>query len=130
MLTAANTETVISHITKGQADIGFIEGPRQPRSVRGKVIGHDRLTVVVAPGHRWTRRRTGRHRAGQPGRRLRHQNWTCAGPCARSGTAPPARPQASHATSSPTSSAATSEPTAAAQHAGRPPTPATATRHA
>jgi DNA-binding transcriptional LysR family regulator len=57
MLTAANTETVIIHVTEGLADIGFIEGPRQPTSLRSRVIGHDRLTVVVAPGHPWARRR-------------------------------------------------------------------------
>lgn len=57
VLTAANTETVIAHVTAGQADIGFIEGPRQPPTLRSKVIGHDELTVVVAPGHPWARRR-------------------------------------------------------------------------
>jgi DNA-binding transcriptional LysR family regulator len=55
-LTATNTETVIIHFGDGQADIGFIEGPRQPRPLRSKVIGHDRLVVVVAPGHPWARR--------------------------------------------------------------------------
>ena len=30
VLTAANTETVITHVTEGSADIGFIEGPREP----------------------------------------------------------------------------------------------------
>jgi molybdate transport repressor ModE-like protein len=57
MLTAANTETVITHVTEGLADIGFIEGPRQPTSLRSRVVGHDRLTVVVAPRHPWARRR-------------------------------------------------------------------------
>jgi molybdate transport repressor ModE-like protein len=57
VLTAANTETVIAHVTTGQADIGFIEGPRQPHALRSRVIGHDQLTVVVAPGHPWARRR-------------------------------------------------------------------------
>ena len=59
MLTAANTETVIGHVAEGQADIGFIEGPRRPRSLRSKVVGHDRLAVVVAPGHPWVFRRRG-----------------------------------------------------------------------
>ena len=56
-LTAANTETVIGHVASGQAEIGFIEGPRQPRPLRSKVIGHDRLVVVTVPGHPWARRR-------------------------------------------------------------------------
>ena len=58
VLTAANTETVIAHVTAGQADIGFIEGPRPPRSLRSRVIGHDQLAVAVAPGHPWARRRS------------------------------------------------------------------------
>jgi DNA-binding transcriptional LysR family regulator len=59
VLTAANTETVITHVAAGQADIGFIEGPRQPKSLHSKVVGHDRLVVVVAPGRPWARRRRG-----------------------------------------------------------------------
>jgi molybdate transport repressor ModE-like protein len=57
VLTAANTETVIAHVTAGQAGIGFIEGPRPPHALRSRIIGHDQLAVVVAPGHRWARRR-------------------------------------------------------------------------
>jgi molybdate transport repressor ModE-like protein len=57
VLTAANTETVITQVIAGQADIGFTEGPRLPHALRSRVIGHDRLTVVVAPGHPWARRR-------------------------------------------------------------------------
>lgn len=59
MLTAVNTETVISHINEGTADLGFIEGPRSPPALHSRVVGHDRLIVVVAPGHPWTRRSTG-----------------------------------------------------------------------
>jgi molybdate transport repressor ModE-like protein len=40
-------------------DIGFTEGPREPAGLPGKVIGHDRLVLVVAPVHRWARRRSG-----------------------------------------------------------------------
>jgi DNA-binding transcriptional LysR family regulator len=59
VLTAANTEAAIDHVTAGAADTGFIEGPRQPTSVRSRVIGHDQLVVVTAPGHPWARRRGG-----------------------------------------------------------------------
>ena len=58
-LTAASTATVITHVAEGTADIGFTEGPRLPAGLRGKVVGHDRLAVVVAPGHPWARRRSG-----------------------------------------------------------------------
>src|SRR6516165_5999026 len=57
VLTAANTEQVIGHVAAGAADIGFTEGPRRPAGLRSKIIGQDRLVVVVAPGHRWARRR-------------------------------------------------------------------------
>ncbi len=57
MLTAASTEQVIGHVAAGAADIGFTEGPRRPAGLRSKIIGQDRLVVVVAPGHRWARRR-------------------------------------------------------------------------
>src|SRR5215472_16067500 len=59
VLTAVNTDTVITHVTQDAADIGFIEGPRRPIGLRSRVIGHDRLVVVVAPGHPWARRRRG-----------------------------------------------------------------------
>jgi molybdate transport repressor ModE-like protein len=59
VLTAVNTETVITHVTQGRADLGFTEGPGQPAGLPGRVIGHDRLVLVVAPGHPWARRRSG-----------------------------------------------------------------------
>src|SRR5215469_2505454 len=59
VLTAVNTETVIGHVSEGAADLGFIEGPRPPTGLRSRIIGHDRLAVVVAPSHPWARRRRG-----------------------------------------------------------------------
>jgi DNA-binding transcriptional LysR family regulator len=56
VLTATNSDAVLAHVREGRADVGFIEGPRVPRSLRSKVIGHDRLVVVVPPGHSWARR--------------------------------------------------------------------------
>jgi DNA-binding transcriptional LysR family regulator len=57
VLTAANTDGVITHVTDGASDLGFIESPGAPRSLRSRVIGHDRLVVVVPPAHPWARRR-------------------------------------------------------------------------
>ena len=57
VLTEGNTESVIGQVTEGTADLGFTEGPHQPAGLRSSVIGHDRLAVVVAPGHPWARRR-------------------------------------------------------------------------
>lgn len=57
VLTEGNTGSVIGQVTEGTADLGFTEGPHQPAGLRSSVIGHDRLAVVVAPGHPWARRR-------------------------------------------------------------------------
>jgi DNA-binding transcriptional LysR family regulator len=57
LLTAINTATVIAHVTEGTADIGFTEGPQRPPGLHGRVVGHDRLVVVVTAGHPWARRR-------------------------------------------------------------------------
>ncbi|MFF1640676.1 LysR family transcriptional regulator [Streptomyces sp. NPDC058246] len=56
LLTAINTATVITHVTDGTADIGFTEGPQQPARLHGRVVGHDRLAVVVTPSHPWAER--------------------------------------------------------------------------
>ncbi|HEX3487921.1 MAG TPA: LysR family transcriptional regulator [Streptosporangiaceae bacterium] len=58
VLTAANSDAVLAQVSDGQADLGFVEGPRVPRSLRSKTVGHDRLVVVVPPAHPWARRRT------------------------------------------------------------------------
>jgi molybdate transport repressor ModE-like protein len=57
VLTATSSEQAAIDVTGGRADIGFTEGPRPPSGLRSLVIGHDRLAVVVAPGHPWARRR-------------------------------------------------------------------------
>ncbi|MGW2957726.1 LysR family transcriptional regulator [Streptomyces sp. NPDC001220] len=57
VLTYANTAMVVTHVTEGIADIGFTEGPHEPAGLHGRAVGHDRLTVVVAPGHPWARPR-------------------------------------------------------------------------
>ncbi|MGN6608971.1 MAG: LysR family transcriptional regulator [Jatrophihabitans sp.] len=56
-LTAVNSDTVVVHVQDGQADLGFVEGPRIPAGVRSRVVARDELVVVVAPTHPWTRRR-------------------------------------------------------------------------
>jgi DNA-binding transcriptional LysR family regulator len=57
VLTASNTDGVIANVTDGTCDLGFIESPSAPRSLRSRVLGHNRLVVVVPPGHPWARRR-------------------------------------------------------------------------
>ncbi len=56
-LQATNSERVASLVGAGEVDLGFVEGPRPPAGLRSRVVAHDRLVVVVAPGHPWARRR-------------------------------------------------------------------------
>jgi DNA-binding transcriptional LysR family regulator len=54
---ATNSDTVVRRVLDGDVDVGFVEGPRPPTSVRSRVIGHDEMLVVVPPSHPWARRR-------------------------------------------------------------------------
>ncbi|MFI6902641.1 LysR family transcriptional regulator [Nonomuraea sp. NPDC050394] len=44
--------------TPRSVELGFVEGPNVPEGLDSRVVGTDRLVVVVAPGHPWARRRT------------------------------------------------------------------------
>ncbi|UKY49125.1 LysR family transcriptional regulator [Streptomyces inhibens] len=57
-LHAGNSRVVAERLLGGEADLGFVEGLDVPSGLDGAVIGHDRLVVVAAPSHPWTRRRT------------------------------------------------------------------------
>jgi DNA-binding transcriptional LysR family regulator len=56
-LEAANSLTVTARIAAGEADLGFVEGPRAPRSLRSRTVGQDELLLVVPGNHPWARRR-------------------------------------------------------------------------
>ena len=58
-LTAGNSADVAAAVLDGRADLGFVEGPDLPTRLAARPVGGDRLTVVVPPGHRWARRRSG-----------------------------------------------------------------------
>ncbi|MFD8549429.1 LysR family transcriptional regulator [Streptomyces sp. NPDC059649] len=58
-LLTGNSQVVAERLLAGEADLGFVEGLDVPAGLDGAVIGHDRLVVVAAPSHPWTRRRTG-----------------------------------------------------------------------
>ncbi|WP_433833339.1 LysR family transcriptional regulator [Actinoplanes sp. CA-015351] len=57
VLTATNSDHVIEQVLENTADLGFIEGPKVPRGLRSRVVGHDELVLVAPPGHPWARRR-------------------------------------------------------------------------
>ncbi|MEU2597865.1 LysR substrate-binding domain-containing protein [Streptomyces hirsutus] len=68
-LTVTNSSGVIEALRRGSCDLGFVEGPWVPDDLHRTVVGRDRLTVVVAPGHPWARRRrplSGRELADTP----------------------------------------------------------------
>lgn len=58
-LTAGNSDEVAAAVLEGRADLGFVEGPKIPEGLSIQQVGQDELTVIVAPGHPWARRRSG-----------------------------------------------------------------------
>ncbi|MER6926224.1 LysR family transcriptional regulator, partial [Streptomyces spiralis] len=50
-LQVTNSEHVPELVESGEADIGFIEGPRLSRVMSTKQVAEDRLVVVVDPAH-------------------------------------------------------------------------------
>lgn len=56
-LRTANSQAVAEQVLSGEADLGFVEGVRAPSGLNGVPVAADHLVVVVAPGHRWARRR-------------------------------------------------------------------------
>ncbi|MCQ4208032.1 LysR family transcriptional regulator [Streptomyces longispororuber] len=56
-LLAGNSTSVAEQLLSGEADLGFVEGVSVAPGLDSTVIAHDRLIVVTAPGHPWSRRR-------------------------------------------------------------------------
>ncbi|MFR9798957.1 LysR family transcriptional regulator [Streptomyces sp. MS06] len=56
-LLAGNSAGVAERLLSDEADLGFVEGLNVPTGLDSAVIAHDRLIVVAAPTHPWTRRR-------------------------------------------------------------------------
>ncbi|MFI5958143.1 LysR family transcriptional regulator [Cryptosporangium sp. NPDC051539] len=56
-LDAMNSADVARRVLAGEADLGFVEGPDVPAGLHAERVHSDRLTVIVAPGHPWSRRR-------------------------------------------------------------------------
>ncbi|MET7464420.1 LysR family transcriptional regulator [Nonomuraea sp. NPDC005501] len=98
-----NSEVVCRLAQHGDIDVGFIESPSVPPGLTARTITSDRLVVVVAPRHPWTRRRTPLHLADlaatplvvrEPGSGTRHAlDRVATGP----DVAPPALELASNA---------------------------------
>ena len=56
-LTATNSDAVAELARASALDLGFVEGPAAPPGLTTRVVGTDRLVLVVAPGHPWATRR-------------------------------------------------------------------------
>ena len=56
-LDVGNTQSVADAVREGQADLGLVEGAVDDAALVAQVIGQDRMAIVVAPGHPWTRKR-------------------------------------------------------------------------
>ncbi|MEV3983371.1 LysR substrate-binding domain-containing protein [Nonomuraea sp. NPDC049758] len=57
-LDVVNSADVAARVLGEEVELGFVEGPTVPEGLDSRVVGTDRLVVVVAPGHPWARRRT------------------------------------------------------------------------
>jgi DNA-binding transcriptional LysR family regulator len=52
-LVIGNTAEVAAAIVKGEAELGFVEGPIDAPSLHRETIARDQLIVLVAPDHPW-----------------------------------------------------------------------------
>lgn len=57
-LAAINTDSVVARVRAGDADVGFVEGPYQPKGLHARTVARDKLLIVVRPDHPWARRRS------------------------------------------------------------------------
>ncbi|MFD8495180.1 LysR family transcriptional regulator [Amycolatopsis sp. NPDC059657] len=56
-LSSGNSAEVAELVLDGKVDLGFTEGPDLRGGLEAHSVGRDKLRLVVAPGHRWVRRR-------------------------------------------------------------------------
>lgn len=56
-LEVTNSEQVQELVLAGSSELGFVEGPRIDPRFDSRAVAVDRLVVVVAPEHPWSRRR-------------------------------------------------------------------------
>ncbi|MEL6891962.1 MAG: LysR family transcriptional regulator [Actinomycetota bacterium] len=52
-LDVTNSDGVIERLSAGTVDLGFVESPSAPTSMRSTEVARDDLVVVVSPAHRW-----------------------------------------------------------------------------
>lgn len=52
-----NSTEILTRVTDGTCDVGFVESPQVPRDLHKVTVARDELVVVVPPTHKWARRR-------------------------------------------------------------------------
>jgi len=52
-----NTEQVAEAVREGAVQLGFVEGAVHDPHLKSKIVGRDRLLLVVGPGHPWAGRK-------------------------------------------------------------------------
>jgi DNA-binding transcriptional LysR family regulator len=57
-LQMGNSTQGIDAMVRGEADLGFVEGPCAPPELSSRVVRADDLVVVVDPSHKWARRKS------------------------------------------------------------------------
>ncbi|QIX27581.1 LysR family transcriptional regulator [Nocardioides sp. JQ2195] len=55
-MTATNSERVAALVQAGVVDLGFVEGPDTPENLQHRLVGIDKLVVVVGRDHPWAAR--------------------------------------------------------------------------
>jgi DNA-binding transcriptional LysR family regulator len=55
-LAIGNTAQVAKAVADGLADLGFVEGMVETTPVEARIVGHDRMLLVVSPRHAWAGR--------------------------------------------------------------------------
>ncbi|WP_431858179.1 LysR family transcriptional regulator [Azospirillum sp.] len=55
VLHAGNTAEVVGRVLDGSVDLGIVEGEIDAPALTGRAVAHDRMVIVVAPGHPWAR---------------------------------------------------------------------------
>ncbi len=56
-LSIGNTKQVARDVSEGVAELGFVEGRVHDSALELSPVDHDRLVIVVAPVHRWARKK-------------------------------------------------------------------------
>ncbi len=52
-VSVGNTSQVVSAVTNGEAELGFVEGPVNDPHLAVEIVGSDQMIIVVAPNHAW-----------------------------------------------------------------------------